>query len=187
VKKWRPGTQAGVPASESDLKNLHAAHGVLPSIAPQRHSRVHPHRAPRWSPRRRQRINLRDTLYTAGKDKEQITNPLVQDGQKLIPSVTRVFSKTREMLVYLQAYDQTAESAPPLVGYVTFYRGQRKAYETQPVAVTERLNNRLKTAPLKFSIGLGKLPPGRYNCQVTVLDPKSRKAAFWQAPVMVAP
>jgi hypothetical protein len=44
-----------------------------------------------------------------------------------------------------------------------------------------------KTAPLKFSIGLGKLPPGRYNCQVTVLDPKSRKAAFWQAPVMVVP
>jgi VWFA-related protein len=134
-----------------------------------------------------QRIDLRDALYTAGKDKEQITNPLVQDGQKLIPSVTRVFSKSREMFVYLQAYDQTAESAPPLVGYVTFYRGQNKAFETQPMAVTERLSNRLRTAPLKFSIGLSKLPPGRYNCQVTVLDPKSRKAAFWQAPVMVVP
>jgi hypothetical protein len=55
------------------------------------------------------------------------------------------------------------------------------------VAVTERLSNRLKTAPLKFSIGLAKLPPGRYDCQVTVIDPKSRKAAFWQAPVMVVP
>jgi VWFA-related protein len=134
-----------------------------------------------------QRIDLRNALYTAGKDKEQITNPLVQDGQKLIPSVTRVFSKAREMYVYLQAYDQAADGPQPLVGYVTFYRGQRKAYETPPVAVTERMSNRLKTAPLKFSIGLGKLPPGRYNCQVTVLDPKSRKAAFWQAPVMVAP
>jgi VWFA-related protein len=134
-----------------------------------------------------QRIDLRDALYTAGKDKEQFTNPLVQDGQKLIPSVTRVFSKTREMYVYFQAYDQAAEGPQPLVGYVTFYRGQDKAFETQPMAVTERLSNRLKTAPLKFSIGLGKLPPGRYNCQVTVLDPKSRKAAFWQAPVMVVP
>ena len=134
-----------------------------------------------------QRIDLRDALYTAGKDKEQITNPLVQDGQKLIPSVTRVFSRSREMFVYLQAYDQVSEGPLPLVGYVTFYRGQRKAYETSPVAVTERLSNRLKTAPLKFSIGLGKLPPGRYDCQVTVLDPTSRKAAFWQAPVMVAP
>ena len=134
-----------------------------------------------------QRIDLRDALYTAGKDKEQITNPLVQDGQKLIPSVTRVFSKSREMFVYLQAYDQTAEGPQPLVGYVTFYRAQDKAFETPPIAVMERLNNRLKTAPLKFSIGLGKLPPGRYDCQVTVLDPTSQKAAFWQAPVMVVP
>ena len=40
---------------------------------------------------------------------------------------------------------------------------------------------------LRFSIGLGKLPPGRYDCQVTVLDPKSQKAAFWHAAVMVVP
>jgi VWFA-related protein len=132
-----------------------------------------------------QRIDLRDALFTAGKDKGQITNPLVQDGQKLIPSVTRVFRKSREMFVYLQAYNQTAESALPLVGYVTFYRGQDKASETQPMVVTERLSNRLKTAALKFSIGLGRLALGRYTCQVTVLDPTSRKAAFWQAPVML--
>jgi hypothetical protein len=47
--------------------------------------------------------------------------------------------------------------------------------------------NRLKTVPLKFEISLSKLPPGRYNCQVTVLDPSGRKAAFWQAPVMLVP
>src|ERR1019366_2968920 len=32
-----------------------------------------------------QRVDLRDALFSAGKDKAQITNPLVQDGQKLIP------------------------------------------------------------------------------------------------------
>src|SRR3989449_320330 len=31
-----------------------------------------------------QRVDLRDALYTAGKDKDQASNPLVQDGQKLI-------------------------------------------------------------------------------------------------------
>ena len=30
-----------------------------------------------------------------------------------------------------------------------------------------------------------KLPPGKYDCQVTVLDPTGKKAAFWQAPVML--
>jgi VWFA-related protein len=134
-----------------------------------------------------QRVNQRDALYTAGKDKEQVTDPLVIDGQKLIPSVTRVFSKSRDMYVYLQAYQQAAEKAQPMVAYVTFYRGQTKAFETTPLQVSDAVNNRLKTMPLKFSLALGKLPTGRYNCQVTVVDPADGKAAFWQAPVVLVP
>ena len=134
-----------------------------------------------------QRIDLKDALFTAGKDKEQISNPLVQDGQKTIPSVTRVFSRAHDMYVYLQAYEPSAETVQPLVAFVTFYRGQAKVFETAPLPVAEGLNNRLKTVPLKFSIAMSKLPTGRYTCQVTVLDPKDQKAAFWQAPIMVAP
>ena len=115
------------------------------------------------------------------------SNPLVQDGHKLIPSVTRVFNRNREMYIYLQAYEPTATVIQPLVAFVTFYRGQTKAFETPPLAVTEGLNNKLKTVPLKFSLSLSKLPPGEYNCQVTVLDPAGQKAAFWQAPVMLIP
>ena len=57
-----------------------------------------------------QRIDLKDALYNAvkAKDREEAANPLVLDGQKLIPSVTRVFSKSRDMYVYLQAYEQDA-------------------------------------------------------------------------------
>jgi hypothetical protein len=44
-----------------------------------------------------------------------------------------------------------------------------------------------KALPLRFSLTLNKLPPGRYDCQVTVVDPASGKAAFWQAPVMLVP
>jgi VWFA-related protein len=134
-----------------------------------------------------QRVDLKDALYTAGKDKEQVANPLVQEGQKLIPSVTRVFSKGRDMFVYLQAYEQAAEKIQPLVAFVTFYKGQAKAFETTPLPVSEGLNNRIKTVPLRFSLALDKLPPGRYTCQVTVLDPTAQKAAFWQAPVMLVP
>jgi hypothetical protein len=134
-----------------------------------------------------QRVDLKEALYTAGKDKEQITNPLVQEGQKLIPSVTRVFSKSRDMFVYLQAYEQSAQAIQPLVAFVTFYNGQAKAFETTPLPVSEGLNNRIKTVPLRFSLALEKLPPGRYTCQVTVLDPTAQKAAFWQAPVMLVP
>ncbi|HEY2018132.1 MAG TPA: VWA domain-containing protein, partial [Bryobacteraceae bacterium] len=123
----------------------------------------------------------------AGKDKEQINNPLVQGGQKLIPSVTRVFSKSRDMYVYLQAYERGAASMQPLVAFVTFYRGQAKAFETPPLPVTDGLDAKSKAVPLRFSLALAKLQPGRYNCQVTVVDPTSQKLAFWQAPVMLVP
>jgi hypothetical protein len=53
--------------------------------------------------------------------------------------------------------------------------------------VTQALNNRLHTMPLKFTLPLAKLSTGGYDCQVTVLDPTSQKAAFWQAPITVVP
>ncbi len=136
-----------------------------------------------------QRIDLKDALYNAAKDKgkSEAVNPLVQDGQKLIPSVTRVFSKSRDMYVYLQAYEQTAPSIQPLIAFVSLYRGQSKAFESQPIEVKDGLNNRLKTLPLKFDIALNKLPPGEYSCQITVLDPTGQKAAFWQTRVMLVP
>jgi VWFA-related protein len=134
-----------------------------------------------------QRVDLKDALFTAGKDKDQVTNPLVHDGQKLIPSVTRVFSRGRDMYVYLQAYEPGAAATQPVVAFVTFYRGRVKAFETPPMPVSEATASRLKTVPLRFSLGLEKLPAGRYTCQVTVLDPSTQKAAFWQAPVMLVP
>jgi VWFA-related protein len=133
-----------------------------------------------------QRVDLKDALFSA-KDKGPVVNPLIQDGQKLIPSVTRVFSKSRDMYVYLQAYERGVTAIQPLVAFVTFYQGQTKAFETPPLAVTEGLDPKSKALPLRFSLALNKLRPGRYDCQVSVVDPNGRKAAFWQAPVLLVP
>jgi len=101
--------------------------------------------------------------------------------------VTRVFSKSRDMYVYLQAYQRNTTTMRPMVAFVTFYRGQTKAFETTPLQVVDGLDPKSKALPLKFSLSLSKLPPGEYTCQVTVLDPMAEKAAFWQAPVMLIP
>lgn len=91
------------------------------------------------------------------------------------------------MYVYLQAYEQGAAGVQPLVAYVSFYREQKKAFETQPIEVTGGMNNHLKTMPLSFSIALNQLPPGEYVCQVTVLDPTGQRLSFWRVPVMLVP
>src|SRR5271156_3304646 len=138
-----------------------------------------------------QRVDLKNAIYNAAKakdqEKEAAVNPLVQDGKKLIPSVTRVFSKGRDFYVYLQAYQQAAAAAKPLVAFVSFYQGQAKVFETQPMAVTPGSTSKLGTVPLSFSIGLNQLPAGQYDCQVTVLDPTEMKGTFWQGQIMLVP
>ena len=137
-----------------------------------------------------QRAAMSEALFNAAKDKNlraQTTNPLVQDGLKLIPSVTRVFKKGKDMFVYLQAYQQGVETAQPMMAFVTFFHGGMKVFESVPISVSEASANRLKTLPMKFSFPLEKLEPGEYLCQVTVLDAKANKAAFWQAPILLIP
>ena len=167
-----------------------------------------------------ERQQMTDAIYNASKGKEQAkeiaADPLIQNGAKMIPSVTRVFSKSRSMFVYLQAYEgaTAAPTAPvaapatagaktaavvatpvadtlttirPLIAFVSFYKGQQKVYETQPMEVSPLVNTRLQIAPMNFTVDLNSLEPGKYDCQVTVLDPNGGKGAFWKAQIMVVP
>jgi VWFA-related protein len=114
-----------------------------------------------------------------------VGNPLVFEGQKLIPSVTRVFSKSRDMYVFLQAYQRDLTEMRPLVAFVSFYRDDVKVMETAPLPVTDGWDVKSKAVPMRFSIPLDKIGTGRYDCQVTVLDPTGNKVAFWRAPIVV--
>jgi hypothetical protein len=75
----------------------------------------------------------------------------------------------------------------PLVAFVSFYRGDVKAFETAPLAVTSGLDAKTKSVPLRFSLPLNDFAPGRYDCQVTVLAPSGQKVAFWRAPIALVP
>jgi hypothetical protein len=171
-----------------------------------------------------ERKQMSEAIYNATKGKEAAkdaaADPLVQNGAKLIPSVTRVFSKSRNMYVYLQAYEgdaatpapaaaapaavtkvsetktgaagsgpvaaaAAAATARPLIAFVSFYQGGKKVYETQPQEVTPLENTRLQMVPINFTVDLSTLATGKYDCQVSVLDPSEGKTAFWQAEIML--
>ncbi len=142
-----------------------------------------------------QRVDMKDAVYDAMKGKDQAkavaANPLVVEGRKLIPSVTRVFNKGRELYVYLQGYEESVPGAAviarPLVAYVSFYRDHAKVFETQPVAITPGATTKLTVVPLTFDLGLSSLSAGVYDCQVTILDPTDGKATFWQASLKLSP
>jgi len=150
-----------------------------------------------------QRVEDKDTLFDAAKakerQKEDSVNPLAQDGKKIIPSVTRVFSTARPMYVYLQAYkpppvaidpkDTKASAAPPqpVFAFVSLYLSGSKVFETPPAAVEPNPTSRLGITPLSFSVALDRLPPGTYDCQVTVIDPSNQKTNYWRAPILLVP
>jgi VWFA-related protein len=147
-----------------------------------------------------QRVDLKDAIFDAAKAKDrakdEAVNPLVQDGKKLIPSVTRVFSTGHQIHVFFQAY-KPAEPAPnaqapapnsqPLFAFVTLYQGGKKLYETPPQSIVPSASSRLGTVGLSFDLGVDSLPRGSYDCQVTVIDPSTQKAAFWRASVTLVP
>jgi len=135
-----------------------------------------------------QRERLDAAVATAEKDKKILAaHPLIQDGVKLVPSVTRVFRTSQNLFVYLEAYEPAAETTQPVIANVSFYRGRVKVFETDPLRVSEGLNPKTKAVPLRFSVPLAKLQPGKYICQVSVFDPTAQKFAFWRAPVVVLP
>jgi VWFA-related protein len=135
-----------------------------------------------------QRVPLTDALFTVQKGAAQTTDPLVFDGQKLFPSVTRVFKKSRDMYVFLQAYQRAGTTTQsPLVAFVSFFKNGTKVLETDPLQVIDGMDAKSKAVPLRFSIPLDNLDVGRYDCQVTVLEPSGQKVAFWQGAVALVP
>lgn len=135
-----------------------------------------------------QREKVDAAVASVEKNKKLIAaNPLVQDNRKLIPSVTRVFRKSQDMYVYLEAYQPAATETEFMVATVSFYRGKVKAFETAPLTISEGLNPKSKSVPVSFSVPLGKLAPGKYICQVNVVDPGAQKFATWRSPMVLLP
>ena len=135
-----------------------------------------------------QREKLDATVASVEKDKKVLAaNPLVHDGQKLVPSVTKVFRKDQNLYVYLEAYQPGAEKTQMMVASLSFFRGKVKAFQSAPLRITEGLNAKAKSVPVRFSIPLADMQPGRYICQVSLVQPGAEKFAVWQSPVVVLP
>ncbi len=138
-----------------------------------------------------QLAELKDAAYSAAESKqaskEAAVNPLVVNGSKLIPSVTRVFRRNRTLYVYLQGYEQAAELAKPLLAYVSLYRDGARQLTSKPLVVTPKSTVGLKVEPFRFSVNLESLQPGIYECQVSLLDPTTGKSTFWRTLVDIIP
>jgi hypothetical protein len=141
-----------------------------------------------WS---NQREPLTAQVGAAERNRRRLaTHPLIQENQKLVPSITKVFRRDQNLYVYAEVYDaamDTEQKTPSVSANLTFFRGKTKAFESEAVRVTEERSGRPHTVTLQFQIPLSKLKAGRYTCQLNVVDERGQKFAFRRSPLVLLP
>jgi hypothetical protein len=122
--------------------------------------------------------------------KERLANPLIVGEEKIVPNITRVFRRSQNLYVTFDVYDAQPDPADAQkrqlkVRMSLFNRKGVKAFEVGPVDATRLAATRPGAVPVQIQIPLKDLAPGRYICQIDVIDQLGRKFAFPRAPLVV--
>jgi VWFA-related protein len=113
-------------------------------------------------------------------DARMKNSPLDVGGQRIVPSVTRVFTTQQNMYVFFQAYlPFKAPSDKLRAGLVFFSNGQRVT--ATPLLEPAEFDAKTQTASFRISVPLDELKPGRYTVQAVVVEAGSTQAAFARA------
>ena len=106
-------------------------------------------------------------------------NPLIRNGEQLIPNLTHIVGKDQKMFFYYEVYDPaSADNAPDVRTSLAFYRGKVKVFET-PVVERARIDEPARKAAIfQLEIPAGSLPPGFYTCQINIIDSIAGRFAF---------
>jgi VWFA-related protein len=121
-------------------------------------------------------------------------DPLVENGQKLMPNVTRVFRPGQNVMVYLEVYDPTLPEElpqqfrrPDVEANLALYRGGKKVFDTPETRVSRLDAKRTGTLPVWLQFPVASLAPGEYECQVDLIDEFGHKFAFPRRPLAIQP
>ena len=112
-----------------------------------------------------------------GQDAKMKSSPLDVGGERIIPSVTRVFSAEQTLYVFFQAYAPQMLDANSLRAGLVFFRNGQRLSDTPMIAATE-YDEKSRTASFRLSLPLAGLSAGRYTVQAIVVDAGTPYAAF---------
>ena len=110
-------------------------------------------------------------------------NPLVVGDEKVVPSITKVFRRDQNMTISFDVYDAAPDPANArarriAVSMSLFNEKGAKAFEAGPLTATDLATTRPNAVPVQLQVPLKGLAPGRYTCQLNVIDEVGRKFAF---------
>jgi uncharacterized protein (DUF2141 family) len=141
-----------------------------------------------------QREPVKQQIASAEKDKKLLKqNPLIDSsGQKIVPNITRVFRPGQNLLVYFEVYDPAIPENMPanfkaasIVANLAFYRDGAKVFESKPVRANRLNTDHPEILPMNLQLPVSQLTPGRYTCQLNVIDEFGKKFAFPRTSMVV--
>ena len=159
---------------------------IIPDLAPDKPS-VLKTSSVVWSS---QLLPMKDSIANADPRKKVMeSDPLVDNGEKLIPSITHVFRKDQNLYVYMEVYDPGVDAGqkPSVAATLSFYRGKTMTFESQPVRLDSFMPKRGQTLPIRFQTPLAQLAQGRYTCQINLIDEAGHKFSFQRSDFVLLP
>jgi hypothetical protein len=144
-----------------------------------------------WS---NQREPLTAAVGTAEKlnKKTVAANPLIVGEEKVVPNITKVFRQNQNLYVSFDVYDAlpdpaNAKTRKIKVSMSWFNQRGGKAFDVGPLDFTRVAETRPEAVPVNIQVPLKDIAPGRYVCQLNVVDEAGRKFAFPRATLVIAP
>ncbi|HUI74345.1 MAG TPA: VWA domain-containing protein [Candidatus Acidoferrum sp.] len=132
---------------------------------------------------------------------KKVFDPLVSDGEELVPSVTHVFTQDQHLYLQFELYDPAKEKnnvaatngarekaphgAVRVLTSIELLQGGKKVYESKPVRADELNAPDRKAVSFRFDLPLQSLKPGFYTCQVNVIDDAGGNFTFPRWPILV--
>lgn len=108
------------------------------------------------------------------------SSPLELAGEKIIPSVTRLFTQQQTLYVFFQAYYPEGIDPRVLRAGLIFFRDGAEIKAT-PLLMPTGVDSNTRTASFRISLPLSKLPTGRYSVEAVVVGAGTEHAAFGRA------
>src|SRR5262249_24521932 len=128
-------------------------------------------------------------------------NPLVRDGNELVPNVAHVFTPDQHLYLFYEVYDPARAKAPTpaegkekgqelknpvdLLTSIEFFSGKITTYETPLVEVRQLNAPERKAQVFQFDVPLAQLKTGLYTCQVNLIDDAGGTFTFPRLPILV--
>lgn len=134
--------------------------------------------------------------------KKKNPNPLIRDGQELVPNITHVFSPEQHLYMQYEVYEPAKEkpelnltsaqgqqkiqkNSVRVLTNVEFLQGSAKVYESPMVEAREINAPERKAAVFQLDLPLAQLRPGLYTCQVNVIDDAAGAFSFPRVAILV--